>query len=823
MKKNILLFFPVTLLLSLNVFAGSTDAETAKTVALNFFKLNAHIDNSKAPALKATLTFTKTEEDNTADFYVFDISPAKGFVIVTADDNLEPVIGYSLESNFESNTDKFGLKDWMNTASVKINYALRQNVLADEHIKNLWTSYAQGVNPGISKCTTVGPLLTTTWNQEPYYNQYCPYNTTDQQLCVTGCVATAMAQIMKYWSYPAQGSGSYSYNDAPPSYSNNYGTQSANFGTTTYQWTQMPNSISSNNTQIATLMYQCGVSVGMDYGDDKQGGSGAWVLSSEAGTGRPSAQQAYTKYFGYNSSTMQGVHASSYSSQAWTALIQNELSAGRVVQYQGTDPNAGGHTWVCDGFDANGMFHMNWGWGGYDNGYFSLSNLSVAGYVFSSDDAALIGIQPNVTTSPCSVPTNLTTTNITSNSATLNWGGVTGAVSYGIQYRTSGSSTWLTGTSTTGSLSISGLSADSTYQWQVKTVCSSGSSAYSSAVFFITNVSTPCSVPSGLTVSNIINTGATLSWSPVQGALAYNLQWKYAASNSWNTVSNITGSFYSLSGIPSCNSYQFKVQTVCSSGTSAYSTAISFTTTGCVQSYCASTSANCNYEYIKNVRFGSINNTTGATGYTNYTNLSTNVTGGSTNTITLTPGFSGTSYVEYWTVYIDYNHDGQFAAIGETVLKVSSKSAISKSFTIPISALNGTTRMRIQMQYGGYENNPCGTVSYGSVQDYTINITGNAKLSISETEDNAENLGDMKLYPNPAQNNVTIQFSSSNDGAARINIYNLAGQRMVSEEKPSAPGLNILNINTAILTNGIYICDIENNGEVKRQKFIIAK
>src|ERR1700722_9528093 len=168
-----------------------------------------------------------------------------------------------------------------------------------------------------------------------------------------------MSQIMKYWNYPAKGTGSYSYTDAPPYFSYNYGPQSANFANTTYQWSKMPNSLIGPDTAVATLMYNCGVAVAMDYGDLDEGGSGAYVLKSDAGNGNPCAQYAYVNYFGYDANTINGAYETNYTNATWTNLLEGELNAGRPMEYEGYDPTGGGHTWVCDGFDANDLMHMN--------------------------------------------------------------------------------------------------------------------------------------------------------------------------------------------------------------------------------------------------------------------------------------------------------------------------------------------------------------------------------------------------------------------------------------------------------------------------------
>jgi PKD repeat protein len=196
-----------------------------------------------------------------------------------------------------------------------------------------------------------------------------------------------MAQIMKYWNYPPHGFGFTSYSDP------NYGTQSANFGATTYNWANMPNNISADNADIETLMYQCGVAVNMHYSTIE---SGAWVITADNPI---CAQSAYITYFGYDPSAINGVLRSAYQESDWITLLENEINGLRPVQYVGSG-SGGGHTWVLDGYDNNNFFHMNWGWGSLDDGYFSIDALNPANVGtgggagdFNSNEEALIGIQ----------------------------------------------------------------------------------------------------------------------------------------------------------------------------------------------------------------------------------------------------------------------------------------------------------------------------------------------------------------------------------------------------------------------------------------------
>ena len=198
-----------------------------------------------------------------------------------------------------------------------------------------------------------------------------------------------MAQIMNYWEYPTQGSGFHSYNE------DNYGTLSANFGSTTYQWASMPNNVTSSNNSVATLMYHCGVSVDMNYSPQV---SGAYVISNQSPVTHCS-EYAYTTYFSYANS-VQGVERANYNNSSWIQLLKTELDAGRPIEYAGFG-SGGGHAFVCDGYDNNDYFHFNWGWGGAYDGYFMIDALNPSGTGtgggsggYNAGHQAVIGIEP---------------------------------------------------------------------------------------------------------------------------------------------------------------------------------------------------------------------------------------------------------------------------------------------------------------------------------------------------------------------------------------------------------------------------------------------
>ena len=402
--KKISYFAFAFVLTTSSAFAKPVTPVSAKTVAENFYKKNSQIALNSS-----TLTYTKLSAAGEALYYVYNINSNDGFVIVSGDDATKPILGYSTTNRFElPTTVQSNLNFWLNKYANSIDNVKTKGITANVKAANEWNAYLNNTqlnnrteanSDGVLIGTpVVAPLIKTTWNQSPYYNALCPGSTgngTNAAASVTGCVATTMAQIMKYWSYPAHGTGSSSYTQSPNT--NNYPAQSANYGTTTYNWANMPLNVTSANNDVATLMYQCGVSVKMHYDPS---GSGAQVLQADAGINGACAQRSYTTYFGYDPTTIKGYKKDNYDQATWLSFIEGDLNIGRPVQYVGTDLTEGGHTWVCDGYDSNDYLHMNWGWAGSDDGYFQTDSLLTtnAGFDPNTNEEVLVGIIPLATT-----------------------------------------------------------------------------------------------------------------------------------------------------------------------------------------------------------------------------------------------------------------------------------------------------------------------------------------------------------------------------------------------------------------------------------------
>ena len=402
MKKLVCLTM-LALLTAGSLWAKPVDESHARRVGQTYLSAMGHRDASRMTTVSSPFT----------EFYIFNAG-TEGFVLVSADDCVRPILAYSLTGTFRTDEMPTNVEGWLEdlekgikrvkeAESAKGNNS-HQSPSATE-LAQEWQRLGAGVAPEPLMLESVSPLLTTTWNQSPLYNNWCPYDTDYDQHVVTGCVATATAQIMKYWNHPATGYGSHSYyasNDHT-----NYGTLTADFGNTTYQWSSMPNALTSVSSQteidaVAQLMYHVGVAIEMNYNVSAQGGSGAHNYSWD-GTPRPSSQFALMQYFKY-SPDIAVIPRSGTDEATFCATMRAELDQQRPILYSGRD-YSGGHSFVCDGYDQYNYFHFNWGWGGYCDGYYTVGALNPAPggtggnatYTFNISNVIMTGIRPNTT------------------------------------------------------------------------------------------------------------------------------------------------------------------------------------------------------------------------------------------------------------------------------------------------------------------------------------------------------------------------------------------------------------------------------------------
>ena len=370
----------MALMVSVTLFAAPRTAEQAAVLAAQFTNQQTQVRHLRRAPLAASemrlVHQTNKPASNEAALYVFN-QRDNGFVIVSGDDNAVTILGYSDEGTFDAENIPSNVQFWLDFCAERIADAQPQS---GRQIRK-----AQKVQ-AISKL-----LGNIQWNQGAPYNDLCPMD--KKTKAYTGCVATAAAQIMKMYNWPVTGQGSHTDNwtsDAGKS-----GSSYADFGGTTYDWTNMLDKYTSSNynaTQanaVATLMFHVGVSCDMQYGGDESNGSGAYT--NDMGN-------ALVSYFRYKNTAK---YKSGLSTSQLTSLFNTELEAGRPILMGGGN-SSGGHEFVCDGRDEDGLFHINWGWGGMSDGFFALNGLdpdhqgaggSSAGYNQQID--CVVGIEPD--------------------------------------------------------------------------------------------------------------------------------------------------------------------------------------------------------------------------------------------------------------------------------------------------------------------------------------------------------------------------------------------------------------------------------------------
>jgi len=283
------------------------------------------------------------------------------FAVIARDDAYRAVLGYSTTKGNDIETLPDGLVWWMNAITQAME-TKTANIMASDVLRVKKSDFAEDI----------APLITSTWNQGSPYNYMCPQMASKGNY-PTGCVATALSQIMRYHHYPAKGQDSYTYVFRPDD-----GTAyqlTANFSETIYDWANMLDSYKGGYTDVqrdavALIMSHCGISVNMSYNPS---GSGAYSVE---------ATNALRTYFRYNEN-VRLYRRDFYSSAQWMNILYTELNNQRPVYYSGADPNSGGHAFVIDGYDAQGLVHVNWGWGGKSDGYFDIALLNPSGSKFT--------------------------------------------------------------------------------------------------------------------------------------------------------------------------------------------------------------------------------------------------------------------------------------------------------------------------------------------------------------------------------------------------------------------------------------------------------
>ncbi len=381
MKKHILTLLALVLA-CLSMHANPVGQETARRLGQSFAASNFEFSRQSSDL---NLVYTAFSDRGEACYYVFNIGDT-GFVIIAGDDHYRPVIGYSEEGIFDPDDMAPALVDYLEGVRQGVMEAAA-SAAAQPAVAADWAMLEKtGRMVSRHGGREDEYLVETKWNQNYPYNYFCPEGAGGPGgHCYAGCVATAAAQLMRYWSHPIQGQGSHTYypEDHPE-----YGPLTANFGETTYDWANMPNSISSSSPieqieAVALLIYHAGVSVDMNYRPSSSGAVTGLLC------------QTMPAYFFYTDQ-MANLYREEYTHEGYMQLIIKAIDMNWPMVHRG-----GGHAYVLDGYNDNDMVHFNWGWSGSSDGWF---NIDEHGYtegesvIYNYVPAEIYAATPNMPT-----------------------------------------------------------------------------------------------------------------------------------------------------------------------------------------------------------------------------------------------------------------------------------------------------------------------------------------------------------------------------------------------------------------------------------------
>lgn len=706
MKKILLLISILIIGISGSLLAKKVELKDARLVGKNFYYERVNQYQATPYATIAIREEIVEKAGNEPVYYIFNFDNEKGFVIVSADDAVVPVLGYGFEGTFSADAAHTNVQWWMDKCSDEIVYVKDNNLPADLEITSAWNRLLTSDENSLvvlRGTMDVAPLVTSQWNQDFPYNALCPEDAASTGSYMgrvpVGCVATAMSQLMYYWRYPATGQGSHCIFPTPST----YGAQCANFGTTTYEWNGMTDKPTKECYPAAVISYQAGVAVDMDYGPN---GSGAY--SSKV----PNALINYFKY----GSTCQYIQKMSYATTEWENKLKTELDAKRPTYYAGSGPD-GGHAWVCDGYQGTNYFHFNWGWGGSDDGYYYLTNLNPGGSNFNQSQQAVIGIQPPTASYPpyCSGQANL--------------------------------NTYLFGSIEDGSGPILDYQNNENCSWLIAPN-DSISSIKLTFVKFSTEASDEIKVYDG------DNTGA-----PLIGT--------YSGATLPSMITSTGGKM---------------LVTFTSNG--------SGTGTGFIANYDASTVNFCQSSTTINTWEGVISDGSNNYPYRNSTSCKWKIQPPNATSVTLT--------------FTDFNTEADNDLVLIYDLVTSELLGTFSGSTLPPAVTANSGKMLIMF------NTNASVRGDGWSADYIV-------LGTEE----AQGFDDLRIYPNPASDFVTINFSLTDNQNLRVELFNMNGSVLRSESYTNYKGDFEKRIDLSNLSKGVYMLRLTSDKGIVNRKITV--
>ncbi|MEO8588833.1 MAG: S8 family serine peptidase [Flavobacteriales bacterium] len=419
----------------------------------------------------------------------------------------------------------------------------------------------------------------------------------------------------------------------------------------------------------------------------------------------------------------------------------------------------------------------------------------------------------------CPAPYNLGAFNNEMAMTTLTWSAFGGST-FDLRYRAVGAVDWIDMNGLVApEFLLTGLDVCTAYEFQVRVYCIGETSAYSEA--FTWTSEGCCTTPTGLTAGFIGEDLANVFWTDVLAADSFEVQYRPVTGGAWNTITGITGAFTEIPGLTPCTTYEVQVRTVCDGPATEWSSSISFHTLGCGacvdNTFCPSEGSDTSDEFIDRVHLGAIDNTSGNNGgYGDFTDLSTDITIGLPTALTLTPGYGAFTFNEYFTVWMDLDHDGQFATPAERVFDpgTTTTTALSGNLTVPLGAIVGPTRMRVIMQYDAAVANGCVSFTYGETEDYCVNLL--EYVGMAEAGQNAV----VRVYPSPADDALFIDLDGAFAGRTLMLVaYDYSGRAVTHTPLLS----DRATVDTADLANGLYHYRItDGDRTVANGRFVVA-
>ncbi len=369
----------VFLIIGLSIMAFASNTSVSSRVAVNFFYEQVQpFRQADYASVQIESLWTKTMGEHEV-FTVFNMVGG-GFVIVSEYQGVVPVLAFSFVGTCKPGEINPAASFWLDSYAAQIEYAIGQQIQGNESIQHEWQRLGDATQLRKQTKTGVAPMLQTEWNQGLYYNAMCPYDPAGPgSHAVTGCVATALGQLINYFRYPLQGTGSYGYQH------DDYGWIEEDFSQSFFNYNQMPVALTDFNDDVARLIYNIGVSVDMNYGPD---GSGMW-----------NHKGAYTlkTYFGYNSATTYLFRDSLPEDFDWKGTLTQHLDQGIPLYYAGWSDYefVSGHAFILDGYQNEDYYHINWGWGGSSDGYFYIDDLTPGANDFTLLHEVIINAVPD--------------------------------------------------------------------------------------------------------------------------------------------------------------------------------------------------------------------------------------------------------------------------------------------------------------------------------------------------------------------------------------------------------------------------------------------